>query len=77
MNIKACVDSYFGTKHTPQLHAGGCKDARFNPVCVCALLQNVLPDILAVVQVALEGNVSKRSAVNSLARGELPQVRCM
>ncbi|KAF5839809.1 GNAT acetyltransferase 2-domain-containing protein [Dunaliella salina] len=35
--------------------------------------QNVLPDILAVVQVALEGNVSKRSAVNSLARGELPQ----
>ena len=35
----------------------------------------MLPDILAVVQVALEGNVSKRSAVNSLARGELPQVR--
>jgi N-acetyltransferase 10 len=37
-------------------------------------MQNVLPDILAVVQVALEGNISKRTAMNSLARGELPQV---
>jgi len=44
------------------------------PYMLSLSLQNVLPDILAVVQVALEGNVSKRSAVNSLARGELPQV---
>lgn len=35
--------------------------------------QNIMPDILCVVQVALEGAISKRSAVSSLARGELPQ----
>eukprot|EP00798_Chlamydomonas_sp_ICE-L_P008257 gene8257-1526_t len=34
---------------------------------------NVLPDILVVVQVALEGAISKGSASSSLARGELPQ----
>lgn len=34
---------------------------------------NTLPDVLAVVQVALEGAISRRSAVNSLAKGELPQ----
>jgi N-acetyltransferase 10 len=36
--------------------------------------QNVMPDILAVVQVALEGAISRKSAVTGLARGELPQV---
>lgn len=34
---------------------------------------NTLPDVLAVVQVALEGAISRRSAVNNLAKGELPQ----
>ena len=42
--------------------------------CVC-LPQNALPDVLAVVQVALEGAISKRSAQASLAAGQLPQVR--
>jgi hypothetical protein len=37
--------------------------------------QNALPDVLAVVQVALEGEISKRSAQASLAAGQLPQVR--
>ena len=32
-----------------------------------------LPDVLAVVQVALEGTVSKKSATASLAAGQLPQ----
>jgi hypothetical protein len=36
--------------------------------------QNVLPDILVVVQVALEGAISKKAAASSLARGEMPQV---
>ena len=36
-------------------------------------LQNALPDVLAVVQVALEGHISKRSAKASLAAGQLPQ----
>lgn len=35
--------------------------------------QNALPDVLAVVQVALEGAISARAAAGSLARGELPQ----
>lgn len=39
------------------------------------LPQNALPDVLAVVQVALEGTISKRSAQASLAAGQLPQVR--
>ncbi|GIL51445.1 hypothetical protein Vafri_7426 [Volvox africanus] len=34
---------------------------------------NTMPHILAAAQVALEGSISKRSAVNSLAKGELPQ----
>ena len=34
---------------------------------------NALPDVLAVVQVALEGAISKRSATASLAAGQLPQ----
>eukprot|EP00955_Chlamydomonas_euryale_P044497 352905-Chlamydomonas_euryale.AAC.1 len=34
---------------------------------------NVLPDILAVVQVALEGAISRASARTSLAKGDLPQ----
>ncbi len=34
--------------------------------------QNVLPDILAVVQVALEGAISRKAAASSLSRGELP-----
>ena len=38
------------------------------------LLQNALPDVLCVVQVALEGAVSKKAALNSLAQGNLPQV---
>ena len=37
------------------------------------LLQNALPDVLCVVQVALEGAVSKKAALNSLAQGNLPQ----
>ncbi len=41
---------------------------------VLPVSQNVLPDVLAVVQVALEGEVSRRSAQSSLARGDLPQV---
>lgn len=35
--------------------------------------QNALPDVLCVVQVALEGAVSKKAALNSLAQGNLPQ----
>ncbi|WIA39314.1 hypothetical protein OEZ86_005429 [Tetradesmus obliquus] len=35
--------------------------------------QNALPDVLAVVQVALEGAVNAKLAASSLARGELPQ----
>lgn len=35
--------------------------------------QNALPDVLAVVQVALEGAISAKAATSSLARGELPQ----
>ena len=38
------------------------------------LLQNALPDVLCVLQVALEGAVSKKAALNSLAQGNLPQV---
>lgn len=38
-------------------------------------MQNALPDVLAVIQVALEGSISKRSAQASLAAGQLPQVR--
>ena len=38
------------------------------------VLQNALPDVLCVVQVALEGAVSKKAALNSLAQGNLPQV---
>jgi GNAT acetyltransferase 2 len=37
-------------------------------------VQNALPDILAVVQVALEGAISSASAQAALARGNLPQV---
>lgn len=37
-------------------------------------MQNALPDVLCVVQVALEGAVSKKAALNSLAQGNLPQV---
>ena len=37
-------------------------------------LQNALPDLLCVVQVALEGAISKKAALNSLAQGNLPQV---
>jgi N-acetyltransferase 10 len=35
--------------------------------------QASLPDVLAVVQIALEGSVSKKSAKSSLAAGQLPQ----
>eukprot|EP00887_Chlorella_sp_A99_P003429 scaffold7.g3429.t1 len=35
--------------------------------------RNALPDVLAVVQVALEGHISRRSAKASLAAGQLPQ----
>ncbi len=35
--------------------------------------QNALPDIIAVVQVALEGAISKRAASHSLTAGKLPQ----
>ncbi len=38
-------------------------------------MQNALPDVLAVVQVALEGAISRRSVQASLAAGQLPQVR--
>lgn len=41
------------------------------------MLQNALPDLLCVVQVALEGAISKKAALNSLAQGNLPQVRCI
>ena len=40
-------------------------------------MQNALPDVLCVVQVALEGAVSKKAALNSLAQGNLPQVQHM
>lgn len=36
--------------------------------------QNVMPDVLAVVQVALEGAISRQAAQASLAHGNLPQV---
>ena len=38
-------------------------------------LQNALPDILCVVQVALEGDISRKAAMASLAKGTLPSVR--
>ncbi|KAG1681159.1 hypothetical protein FOA52_015602 [Chlamydomonas sp. UWO 241] len=34
---------------------------------------NVMPDILVVVQVALEGAISRKTAASSLARGDMPQ----
>ncbi|BDA49001.1 RNA cytidine acetyltransferase [Coccomyxa sp. Obi] len=34
---------------------------------------NAIPDILAVIQVALEGSVSKEAAMNTLALGQQPQ----
>lgn len=37
-------------------------------------LQNAMPDVLAVVQVALEGAISSANAQAALARGNLPQV---
>lgn len=37
-------------------------------------MQNALPDILCVVQVALEGAISKEAALQSLAKGNLPSV---
>lgn len=43
-------------------------------MCEFAWMQNALPDVLCVVQVALEGAVSKKAALNSLAQGNLPQV---
>lgn len=36
--------------------------------------QNIMPDVLAVAQVALEGAISRKAAHNSLAHGNLPQV---
>ena len=39
--------------------------------------QNIMPDVLAVVQVALEGAISRKAAQTSLAHGNLPQVRSM
>lgn len=36
---------------------------------------NSIPEILAVVQVALEGAISKQSAKVNLAQGKAPQVR--
>ena len=39
------------------------------------VMQNAMPDVLCVVQVALEGAISKKAALNSLAQGNLPQVR--
>lgn len=41
---------------------------------VLLCLQNALPDVLCVVQVALEGAISKKAAMNSLAQGNLPTV---
>lgn len=35
--------------------------------------QNAMPDVLCVVQVALEGSISKKAAQASLAQGTLPQ----
>jgi N-acetyltransferase 10 len=35
-------------------------------------LQNALPDVLAVVQVALEGAISRTAAMTNLAQGQLP-----
>ena len=40
-------------------------------------MQNALPDILAVVQVALEGAISSANAQAALARGNLPQVSAL
>lgn len=37
-------------------------------------LQSTMPDILCMVQVALEGAISKQSALASLAKGTLPSV---
>ena len=39
------------------------------------VMQNALPDILCVIQVALEGAISKEAALQSLAKGTLPSVR--
>ena len=36
-------------------------------------LQNVLPDILCVIHVALEGKISKKSVMKSMSQGSLPQ----
>ncbi len=38
----------------------------------CCRSQNALPDVLAVVQVALEGAISRAAALTSLAQGNLP-----
>ena len=46
----------------------------YHEACVWPL-QNALPDILCVAQVALEGTISKKAALASLAKGTLPSVR--
>lgn len=56
--IGTCTSSH-PDKHTPSSHT--------------LHTQNALPDVLAVVQVALEGAISAKAATSSLARGELPQ----
>ena len=43
------------------------------PQTVPAGAQNSFPDIIAVIQVALEGTVSKSAAQAALAAGQLPQ----
>lgn len=44
---------------------------RHTPRGSCA--QNCFPDILCVIQVALEGEISRASAQTALAAGQLPQ----
>jgi N-acetyltransferase 10 len=39
----------------------------------CLHSQNALPDVLCVMQVALEGAISRRAAAASLAAGHAPQ----
>jgi tRNA(Met) C34 N-acetyltransferase TmcA len=43
------------------------------PISLAVVVQNQFPDILAVVQVALEGAISADSAQAALAAGQLPQ----
>ncbi len=56
-------------------HKGCCRAcAQIAKLDILVDVQNALPDILCVAQVALEGAISKQAALASLSHGTLPQV---